>query len=105
MSKEIEALKRIETTFSMNKQGKESVYRGYTNSVYPYYKDFDLVLNALKRFDIIKDKDLLIDTAHNQIFRHSKDYSSYCKLFKMYRLSEKNLLDKEEFNILKKEGF
>lgn len=51
MTKEIEALKRIETTFSMNKQGKESAYREYTNSIYPYYEDFDLVLNALKRLE------------------------------------------------------
>ena len=53
MSKELEALERIETTFSLNKQGKESAYRGYTNSVYPYYEDFDLVLNALKRLEAI----------------------------------------------------
>ena len=53
MSKEIEALKRIETTFSMNRQGKESVYREYTNSMYPYYEDFDLVMNALKRLEEI----------------------------------------------------
>ena len=54
MSKELEALKRIETTFSMNKQGKESVYREYTNSVYPYYEDFDLVIKALQRLESIE---------------------------------------------------
>ena len=53
MSKEIESLKRIETTFSMNKQGKESAYRGYTNSFYPYYEDFDLVLKALQSLEAI----------------------------------------------------
>lgn len=53
MSKELKALKRIETTFSMNKQGKESVYREYTNSIYPYYEDFDLVLKALQRLEAI----------------------------------------------------
>lgn len=52
---EIEALKRIETTFSMNKQGKESAYREYTNSIYPYYDDFDLVLSALKRLKAIEN--------------------------------------------------
>lgn len=53
MSKEVEALKRIETTFSMNKEGKVSAYRAYTNSIYPYYEDFDLVLNALNRLETI----------------------------------------------------
>lgn len=54
MSKEIESLKRIETTFSMNKQGKESVYREYTNSIYLYYEDFDLVLKGLQRLEAIE---------------------------------------------------
>jgi len=53
MNKVIEALERIETTFSMNKAGKQSAYRRYTNSIYPYYEDFDLVLNALKRIEAI----------------------------------------------------
>lgn len=75
MSKEIESLKRIETTFSMNKQGKESVYRGYTNSVYPFYEDFDLVLKALQRLESIDNanpsealetlKDMLIGNGIN----------------------------------------
>ena len=52
---ELEALKRIETTFSLNKEGKESVYREYTNSIYPYYEDFDLVLNALNELKAIKE--------------------------------------------------
>ena len=55
MEKIFEALKRIETTFSMNKEGKESVYREYTNSIYPYYEDFDLVLNALNELKQIKE--------------------------------------------------
>lgn len=53
MGKEVEALRRIETTFSLNKQGKESAYRAYTNSMYPYYEDFDLVLKALNRLEAI----------------------------------------------------
>ena len=55
MDKVFEALKRIETTFSMNKEGKASVYREYTNSIYPYYQDFDLVLNALNELKQIKE--------------------------------------------------
>lgn len=55
MSKELEALKRIETTFELNKEGKESVYKEYTNSIYPYYEDFDLVLNALNELKQIKE--------------------------------------------------
>lgn len=53
MNEVIEALKRIETTFSMNKEGKPSAYRGCTNSIYPYYEDFDLVLNAVERLEAI----------------------------------------------------
>lgn len=110
MSKELEALKCLEKV------------NDYLNNVYDYKeikeevrKDIDNIKQALlkaqeqeckaKLFNIIKDKNLLIDTVHNQIFRYSEDYSSYCKLFKMYRLNEKNLLNKEEFDILKKEGF
>lgn len=52
---EFEALKRIETTFSLNKEGKASVYREYTNSIYPYYEDFNLVLNALNELKAIKE--------------------------------------------------
>lgn len=55
MNEVFEALKRIETTFSLNKEGKESVYREYTNSIYPYYEDFDLVLNALNELKQIKE--------------------------------------------------
>lgn len=52
--KEFEALKRIETTFNLNKQNRPSVYNDYTNSVEPYYRDYDLVEKAVKALEIIK---------------------------------------------------
>lgn len=96
MSKELEALKRIETTFSMNKQGKESVYRDYTNSIYPYYEDFDLVLNGLKRLDLIIEKRVdiwLIESCFT-----AKQYNS-----KINEIDDTDIfnLTEEEFELLK----
>ncbi len=56
MSKEMEALKRMETSFTWNKEGKPSVYKNSTNSSIPYYQDFEIVENALKALEIIKEK-------------------------------------------------
>lgn len=53
--KEFEALKRIETTFNLNKQNRPSVYNDYTNSVEPYYRDYDLVEKALLELKQIKE--------------------------------------------------
>lgn len=55
MEKEFEALKRIETVFPLNKEGKPNVYKEYSNSVEPFYNDFDLVLNALLELQAIKE--------------------------------------------------
>ena len=79
MSKELEALKRIETTFSMNKQGKESVYRGYTNSLYPYYEDFDLVLNALKRLEAIDNSKKDINSLYSNMHQTSDELDKSLK--------------------------
>lgn len=54
MSKEMEALKRMETSFTWNKEGKSSVYKNSTNSSIPYYQDFHLVENALRAIEIMK---------------------------------------------------
>lgn len=54
MSKEMEALKRMETSFVWNKEGKTSVYKNSTNSSISYYQDFHLVENALKSLEIMK---------------------------------------------------
>lgn len=51
-----EALKRIETAWPFNVEGKESVYRAYISSSYHYYKDFDLVMRDLEVLEILKDK-------------------------------------------------
>lgn len=59
--KEFEALKRIETTFNLNKQNRPSVYNDYTNSVEPYYRDYDLVEKAVTALEIIIKKK--VDTA------------------------------------------
>jgi len=89
--KEIEALKRIETTFSMNKQGKESAYREYTNSIYPYYEDFYLVLNALKRLEAIDNtnhsealecvnelwQDINVENNFRNDFKHLETINNY----------------------------
>lgn len=48
------ALKRMETAFSFNREGKENVYKAYTNSIYPYYEDFDLVMRDLEVLEILK---------------------------------------------------
>lgn len=50
-----EALKRIETAFPFNREGKVSVYRGYTDSTYPYYEDFEIVLKDLEMLEILKN--------------------------------------------------
>lgn len=80
MDKVFEALKRIETTFSMNKEGKASVYREYTNSIYPYYQDFDLVLNALNELKQIKE------SKPSEALKYLKEMEEYeqhgCKVFK-----------------------
>lgn len=54
MSKEMEALKRMETSFVWNKEGKSSVYKNSTNSSIPYYQDFEIVENALRAIEIMK---------------------------------------------------
>lgn len=114
MSKELEALKRIETTFSMNKQGKESVYRGYTNSLYPYYEDFDLVLNALKRLEAIDNSNpsealecleriyANIDTNADYYFvEASEDYNTIKQaLLKQVEIDDEKLI--EALNLIRK---
>lgn len=64
MSKEMEALKRMETSFVWNKEGKTSVYKNSTNSSIPYYQDFEIVENGLKALEIIKKK-MYIDYDEN----------------------------------------
>lgn len=55
LDKVFEALKRIETVFPLNKEGKPNVYKEYSNSVEPFYNDFDLVFNALLELQAIKE--------------------------------------------------
>lgn len=76
-----EALKRIETAFSFNREGKESVYKAYTNSIYPYYEDFDLVMKDLEVLEILKDKvylkedyDIAWVKASGLVFKDSDEY-------------------------------
>ena len=45
--KSIEALKRIETVFSFNREGKANVYKSVNSSFEPYYEDFDCVMEDL----------------------------------------------------------
>jgi hypothetical protein len=93
MSKEIESLKRIETTFSMNKQGKESVYREYTNSIYPYYEDFDLVLKGLQRLEAIDNAN-----PSEALEKLSKEIPQYDSWLKYIDTIKQALLKAQEHN-------
>ena len=46
---EIEALERIETVVEYNRKGLPNVYRDNIQSSIPFYEDFDLVMNGLKK--------------------------------------------------------
>lgn len=70
-----EALKRIETTFSLNREGKASVYKEYANSIYPYYEDFDLVMRDLEVLEIIKaNKNIIFSKNPNYENMKADDY-------------------------------
>lgn len=95
-----EALKRIETTFSLNREGKDSVYRAYTNSIYPYYEDFDLVMRDLEALEIIKKRQIAVKDIINTI-DNIDDFELYQACCIGYGYADEDICDKEEFDLLK----
>ena len=103
-----EALKRIETAFPLNREGKTSVYREYTNSIYPYYEDFDLVMRDLEELERLK--------AQEKVFKLIKeyevdvwllkqcDYENYIRIRRNAMVSIKQITE-ETFNFLSSVAF
>jgi hypothetical protein len=90
MSKGLEKLYRLETAFPLNNRG-QSVYREYTNSITPYYEDFNVVEKELKALEIIRNK--FVMTGYILSGCPLKEYNSCIK--------KQQQLTQEEYDLLK----
>lgn len=59
------------------------------------YQKQEKVLKAIKGKD-------LFDPTHKYIFDYSKEYTTYCSMFKAYKLDEANKLTEDEFILSKR---
>ena len=101
-----EALKRIETAFPFNREGKTSVYKEYTNSIYPYYEDFDLVMSDLEVLEKLKAQEkekvleLIKEYEIDVWLLKQCDYENYIRIRKEAMVSVGQITE-ELFNFLK----
>lgn len=99
MSKGLEKLYRLETAFPLNNRG-QSVYREYTNSVTPYYEDFNVVEKELKAFDIIKENfDIEVIVIND--YCYIEITSKICEMSKTQRAIKINPENKNKVEALK----
>lgn len=87
-----EALKRIETAWPFNKEGKESVYRAYMCSSYYYYQDFDLVMRDLEVLEILKKYLFIVEPDNEEDFK-AFDRVDYLRLM--------DFMSREEYEVIK----